>query len=348
MARNAVIDADGHIYERESDIRKYLAEPWVRRRTPLWPSSNQPWDGDMFETLGYDEYRAGISPAEQVERWLTRMEQENIEQTMLFPSVAGNLTKLTEKDYTLAVCRATNDHFAKDFNALSDRLHVVGMLPFQQPERAAEELRRAVEDLGMNAFAVLAIGLPKALGDSMYDPIYKAAEELGVPICVHANRHSQLEVGGYTLENFSEVHTYTMFAGVALQFTSMMAQGVPIRFPKLRLAFLEIGASWLTYWLDRMDEHWELRGELEMPLLREKPSEVFKMSPMFVSVEPDETLLPEVIRLVGDDHFLFASDYPHWDARFPENLNTVAGREDIPQESRDKILYHNSKQLFRL
>jgi hypothetical protein len=42
MARNVVIDADGHIYERESDIPTYLAEPWVRCRTPLWTSSNQP------------------------------------------------------------------------------------------------------------------------------------------------------------------------------------------------------------------------------------------------------------------------------------------------------------------
>ena len=47
-----VIDADGHVLERQSDIRKYLEPPWNRRNTGLWPS-DQPFDTDLFETLGY-------------------------------------------------------------------------------------------------------------------------------------------------------------------------------------------------------------------------------------------------------------------------------------------------------
>ena len=83
---------------------------------------------------------------------------------------------------------------------------------------------------------------------------------------------------------------------------------------------------------DRLDEHWELRGEDEV----------------YVSVEPEETLLPQVLEHIGDDHFLFASDVPHWDARFPENLEHLESREDIPEESRRKILYGNAKLLFGL
>ena len=36
-SRPPVIDADGHVVERESDIRAYLQPPWDRRRTPLRP-----------------------------------------------------------------------------------------------------------------------------------------------------------------------------------------------------------------------------------------------------------------------------------------------------------------------
>ena len=61
-----------------------------------------------------------------------------------------------------------------------------------------------------------------------------------------------------------------------------------------------------------------------------------------------ETLLPEVARHIGDDHFLFASDVPHWDARFPENLEFLESREDIPEESLRKIVYGNAKRLFGL
>ena len=48
--RPAIIDADGHILERDSDIRKYLEAPWDRRRlTPLvGPCRNEPWDTDLF------------------------------------------------------------------------------------------------------------------------------------------------------------------------------------------------------------------------------------------------------------------------------------------------------------
>jgi hypothetical protein len=44
-----VIDADGHVLERQSDIRKYLEPPWNRRGTSLWPS-DQPFDTELFDT----------------------------------------------------------------------------------------------------------------------------------------------------------------------------------------------------------------------------------------------------------------------------------------------------------
>ncbi len=42
-----VIDADGHVLERQSDIRKYLEPPWNRRETALWPA-DQPFDTELF------------------------------------------------------------------------------------------------------------------------------------------------------------------------------------------------------------------------------------------------------------------------------------------------------------
>jgi hypothetical protein len=80
-----VIDADGHVLERQSDIRKYLEPPWNRRNTGLWPS-DQPFDTDLFATLGYPGYERGLSPAQQVETWLKIMDEYNIEEAELFPN----------------------------------------------------------------------------------------------------------------------------------------------------------------------------------------------------------------------------------------------------------------------
>ena len=63
MAHFPVIDTDGHVLERQSDIRKYLEPPWDKRPTPLWPG-DQPWDNDMmdsFEMAGNGKDSAPLS-----------------------------------------------------------------------------------------------------------------------------------------------------------------------------------------------------------------------------------------------------------------------------------------------
>jgi uncharacterized protein len=343
-----VIDADGHILERQSDIRKYLGPPWNERKSDLW-ARDLPWDVELSGKLtGYPGYPKREGAAQQVEFWLDVMDQYDIEEAVLFPTGSGNITKLREKDFALAAIQACNDHFAGEYNARSNRLHAVGVLPLRWPDEAAKELRRAVTDLGLISFELLTLGLDNALGDPMYDPIYAEAERLDVPLSIHGNRNNSADIGAYTLNTFNEMHTYAFPVGLLLQFTSLMFQGVPVKFPKLRLAFLEAGCTWLPYWLDRMDEHWELRGEVEAPLLTKKPSDIVRESPIYFSVEASESFLPQVIDFVGDDHFVYASDIPHWDGEFPGNLNGIREHQGLSRETKEKVLYHNSRAFFGL
>jgi hypothetical protein len=136
--------------------------------------------------------------------------------------------------------------------------------------------------------------------------------------------------------------------GIFVQFSNMIFQGVPQRFPKLRLAFLEIGCTWLPYWLDRMDEHWEKRGKIETPLLTQRPSDCVRQRPIYFSLESEETLLPETFRYVGDGHFLYATDIPHWDTEFPENLQQIQMRKDLSDETKHKLLYQNARALYAI
>jgi predicted TIM-barrel fold metal-dependent hydrolase len=165
---------------------------------------------------------------------------------------------------------------------------------------------------------------------------------------VHGTRNTSRELGTSGLATFAEVHSYAFPVGILLQFTSMVCQGVPARFPKLKLAFLEIGATWLPYYLDRLDEHWEKRGEWEMPLLKEKPSDLVRHSKMYFSVEPGESQLAATVDYVGAEHFIYASDIPHWDNEFPHSLEDLRGHAGLTQEAKEKILYKNAKELFAL
>ncbi len=346
--RPPVIDADGHIQDRVSDIRRYLGPPWNRRPTALTPGE-QPWDRDIQDTIPrYPGYTKDLTPAQQVELWLKIMDEYGMEEAVLFPTVMGSASKLREPEFAVAVCRAVNNHFARDYNALSNRIHLLGALPMQQPEEAAKELRRAVTELGILSFEIIPVGLPFALGDRFYDPVYAEAERLGVPLAIHGTPSGSQEWGASGLKTFNEVHTFMFPAGILLQFTSMIFQGITTRFPGLRLGFLEIGATWLQYWLDRMDEHWEKRGEFEAPLLKQKPSEIVRQSPIYVTLEAEEKLLPEAVEYLGNDHFMFASDVPHWDSEFPANLNEIWEHPRLSRETKEKILYHNAKAFWGL
>jgi predicted TIM-barrel fold metal-dependent hydrolase len=354
--RPPIIDADGHILERESDIHAYLPEPWNRRASRLLPE-DYPWDDSLFGTLGaanpaYEpvanvRYTNGMSPEAQIEAWHQIMDREGIAHAVCFPTRIGRLTKLHEREFQVAVARACNDHFARDYNARSGRVHCVGILPLGFPEDAAQELRRGVTELGLVSFALHTLGLPRPLGDPCYAPVYAAAEELGVPLCIHGTRAFPEEVGADRLATFNEVHTYAFPAGMMLQFTSMLCQGIPIQFPRLRLAFLEIGATWLPYYLDRLDEHWEKR-RAETPLLTRKPSAVTREANLYFSIEAGETLLPETVQYLGAQHFLYASDIPHWDNEFPHSLEALWAHPSLSQETREKILYQNPQVLFGL
>ena len=78
------IDADGHILEHESDIRRYLEGNSKGRRTPLWPGC-QPWDSSLGDTIGHPyDYVGKLTAAEQVALWHRILDENDIEKSYNF------------------------------------------------------------------------------------------------------------------------------------------------------------------------------------------------------------------------------------------------------------------------
>jgi predicted TIM-barrel fold metal-dependent hydrolase len=332
LAKVKVIDADGHVRDRDADIRKFMAEPYSRRQGSLLP--NDVWDSSMYGTLGM---RVSDVPTR-----LRDMDKEGIDLSVLFPTSAFGVTQLPEKDYAAAYCRAYNDWVAT-ICAESPRLEAVGIVPFQDVEAACKETERAITNLGLAGITVGTFGLKEHIGRPQFWPIYEALQKLDVPLLIHNSR--QGPAGEIRFDTFLFRHTIGRPFETLIDCAALIYGGVAEKFPNLRVAFLECGCGWVPYWMDRMDEEWEKRRS-EAPLLQKKPSEYMTAGNWFYATEPEERVLPYALEKIGEDVILFASDYPHWDGGFPHMVSTVRGRSDISEHQKDKIMRANPIKLY--
>jgi len=333
-----VIDADGHVTETQEQVARYLDEPYRRRpgNMPFYPWDG--WDRRMLGTLG--EY-AGTAEA-----WLQAMDRGGMETAVLYPTLGLFMSFLRDRPWAVALCRAYNSFMHEEFTKKSARLKAVALLPLQDPEAAALELRRAVRELGCVG-AMLAADGSHVLGDARFTPIYEEAARLDTMLGVHASG-SHLGGGGLELfPAFIQTHTCSHAFGQMRQLTSLIFEGVPERFPSLRLAFLEAGCGWAPYWIERMDEEYAKRAA-EAPRLKKKPSEYVRSGKIYFSCEADECLLPQALQLIGEQQIVYASDYPHWDGSYPHSIAELRERDDLSEAQKRQIFADNARRLYRL
>ena len=115
----------------------------------------------------------------------------------------------------------------------------------------------------------------------------------------------------------------------------------------MRFAFLESGCGWLPYWLHRIDGHFDTWRSY-FPDLKSKPSEYFQRQ-CFIAFDPDDEMVETVVRTLGDECIVWASDYPHPDAHFPGTMDlTLESLQGVPEASRRKLLGENARRLFGL
>jgi uncharacterized protein len=333
-----VIDADGHVTETQDQVAKYLEEPYRRRPSGMLFYPWDGWDRRMLGTLG--EF------ASTADAWLKAMDRGGMESAVLYPTLGLFMSFLRDRQWAVALCRAYNTFMHEEFTRKSPRLRAVALLPLQDPAAAAAELRRAVRELGCVG-AMLAADGSHVLGDARFAPIYEEAERLDTMLGVHASG-SHLGGGGLELfPAFIQTHTCSHAFGQMRQLTSIVLEGIPERFPNLRIAFLEAGCGWAPYWIERMDEEYAKRAS-EAPALRKKPSEYVRSGRIYFSCEADECLLPQAMKLIGADQIVYASDYPHWDGSYPESLHELRSREDISETQKRKVLADNARRLYKL
>ena len=236
----------------------------------------------------------------------------------------------------------------------------MALIPIQDADAACAEMRRAVKELGM-AGAMLPSngeGIKGHLGAKIYWPIYEEAEKLNAPLAIHVGALHHL--GMDSIGVYYPVHALGHPFGIMAQAAAMLSYGVFDRFPKLRVGFLEGGATWVPFFMDRLDRSYphHLQVDIHGDFLPSSQPDVMaseyfrrhvKAGRIFVGFDCDDRGLGFAIKEAGNEAFLFATDFPHesFDAKHCRHeIDELLAREDVNQGDKEAILATNAKKFY--
>jgi uncharacterized protein len=285
-----------------------------------------------------------MDPAER----LAVLDAEGLDAVVLYTTI-GLLweAELDEPELCQAYTRAYN-RWICEFCADSPRLVPTAHLSLTDPGAAAAELERAVGEGAKGAYVAPFAPGGKPLGHPDHDPVFAAAQDLGVPFAIHPTFepvwvHGRRFDAGYARQ-LRLLASVTAADGVRHQFTTLFDYGVFDRFPTLRVIVLESGGGWLGYWLDRIDAVYADTFIGERVPLRQKPSDYVRER-AWISCDPDERSIPPLAERYGD-RFLWASDFPHAD-HTPDYLPALAEMAAaFPDPRRAAFLGDQARALF--
>ncbi|MCH8087012.1 MAG: amidohydrolase, partial [Chloroflexi bacterium] len=284
------------------------------------------------------------------------LDQEGIDVALIYPTI-GIIWEESVDDPGLAsaLCRAYNNWLFDFCQPYPDRLVAVAHVSLLDVEDAVLEMRRTAKR-GARAFFIRPdkVG-DKTLGHPDYDPIWAEAQDLDLPIAPHVvvrtlesplRDWSRSIAGVMPNPRGAGVFGFSyLMLPVQAAFTAMMTTGVFERFPQLKYVILEAGAGWIAHWLDRMDSKYKVFKSFSPMTL--KPSEYFARQ-CIISTEPDEQATPAMVELLGEDRFVWASDFPHIDADMgtvKELREHIGGMSETAQR---KILGENAARVYSL
>jgi len=372
-----IIDLDSHLRETYFLDEMYKLDEPFAEFTPIRIVDGPPPERKFTSkipagpsgTRGYNHsymydpragWRGGEIAARQVTGWdmgkrVEANARESLDMQLIFPTTIWPPT-MTEGPLGAAIARAYNNWVTGFVKEYREELLPVALMPAGCPEEMPNELRRAVQELGLKAAHLVCYQGNRNLDDPSFFPFYEVAEELDVPLFCHPNGQQGFITERFDkgpANNFLAMHTLGRPTNCTQALVALVAGGVFERFPRLKVVFFECTAEWPLYWMHRMDDDWEwIKDDQEkhMPIpLSMTPSEYVKRN-CYVTMEADEHpgVLALAIDELGIDHIFMATDMPHFDSEFPHTVSKIQGRSDLSAKQKELILGVNAQQLLRI
>jgi 5-carboxyvanillate decarboxylase len=242
-----------------------------------------------------------------------------------------------------------NDELAEVVRRRPDRYAGLAAIAPQDPQRAAQELERAVRHLGLKGAIVNSHTRGEYMDDPKFWDIFAAAESLGVPIYLHPTTPSKAMIEPFLARGLDGA-VFGFAVETGLHALRLIVAGVFDRFPRLQIVLGHLGEG-LPYWLSRFDfmhtiitntnRYGAAAPKLAKPLsayLREN----FHYTTSGMGWAPP---IMYVHQVMGADRLLYAMDYPY--QFVPDE---VKAQDALPMSDADKRKFFqtNAERLFSL
>jgi uncharacterized protein len=359
-----IVDLDAHHVEFDSwgEILDRLENPVLRYNaktmTEDWPNarnvafSNHSVGMTFQDVFGRIPHQAEL--AEYVEKTdehrdltLVRraMDSMGIKMQIVFPQPMLEMGLHPEPDIATAMMFAYNRWFTETILPREKRVKTLLSLPFHDPDACMKMIAEFGETPGVVGF-MIASQRHEGVYKNAYMRIYRELEERGLPLAFHAGP-SWGDTMTSTMNRFLSAHAMSFVTCNMTHLTNWVINGLPERFPKLKLIWIESGLAWVPFMMQRLDHEYLMR-QSDAPLLKRLPSEYIQE--MFFTSQPLEVTIPHMLEATfkavhADTQLMYSSDWPHWDFDVPAR---IAGLPFLSEQAKRNILGETARKLFRL
>jgi predicted TIM-barrel fold metal-dependent hydrolase len=357
-----IVDVDAHVMETafwseltdriDNDVYRQMAKAF-RDRGGSPPGLLNATPGmlyqDVFGRIPHQQRLAEAVPAGRTHPQVTlvqrAMDSMGIDYMVVFPTPMLVLGMHPQPEIEVALGNAFNRWLVEQILPQEPRIKAMLYLPFNHPEACLEVVERYGDTPGVIGFTVTSTRYKPVHHDS-YMPLYAAIEATGKPFAFHSGFHW----GDQSMQQcnrFLSMHALSFVHFNMVHLTNWLVNGLPERFPRLKVIWIESGLAWVPFLMQRLDSECMMRSS-EAPLLKRPPSEYIRE--MYFTSQPLERSNMKLTEATfaainADTQLLFASDWPHWDFDLPSSITSLPF---LDAQAKRNILGLNAARIFNL
>jgi 6-methylsalicylate decarboxylase len=254
-------------------------------------------------------------------------------------SVSGQLPYFANENDAVDAARFGNDFYTRIVGEYPKRFAAFACTPLPHVQASIDEMRRALDELGMVGVTAGTTVLGKSIADPAFDGFFAELNRRKAVLFIHP-------IGGSAGSPLIESTKLTWPIGAPLEDTICMLQfmqaNIPSRFPDIKIILPHLGgfAPFLTARLDQLQNHF-LPESAPPPSVQEKYF-------WYDTVNANPSALQCTQQAVGTDRLLFGTDYPFWrDDAFKLCADYIADA-GLPKADVGRILDMNAQELLGL